>query len=202
MSILAIAGLGNPGSRYRETRHNVGFSVVDALAAKGGAAWKKDRKHRAETARCDVGGRSIHMIKPMDFMNRSGQILGPWCRYHQVAPERLAVVHDDINLDLGRLKVSVGGGDGGHNGLADILRHLGNGFIRFRIGIGGKTHPEMDLADYVLSRFSDEERKHMEERMPIYCEGLFSLVELGPTLTMNHFNQRKPQDERSNEENL
>lgn len=202
MSIQAIAGLGNPGRRYEGTRHNIGFQVVDALVKQAGARWKRERQCKAEASVVTIGGRDIKLIKPMDFMNNSGKVVGTWCRYHRVATDSLAVVYDDITLDPGRLKISVGGSAGGHNGVADLLEHLGNDFVRARIGIGKKPHPEMDLADFVLSRFQPVEAELMAEKTPNFVASLISLVEVGPVATMNQFNQKQARDDCSNQENL
>lgn len=198
MSITLIAGLGNPGSRYEGTRHNAGYVVVDALAKRLGGEWKEERKvAKIRTCEVRVEGASVQLLKPEDYMNHSGRVLGAWCRYFGHTPEELAVIYDDITLEPGRLKISIGGGDGGHNGVADLLRHLGTGFTRYRVGIGPKAHPEMSLIDFVLGKFPDGEREILESRLPHLCDGLISLVKMGPVLTMNQFNQKRPPDERN-----
>ncbi len=196
MPVKVIAGLGNPGSKYEKTRHNAGFIVVDAFAESLSGQWAPDRAVRhAVTTKVTIGDQSIVLLKPMDFMNRSGRVLQSYCRYFRIHPSELVVIYDDITLDPGRVKISTQGGDGGHNGVADILGCLGNGFIRFRIGIGPKNNPEMDLADYVLGQLPKEHHQLLLDNMQTYWNGLISLVEQGPILTMNQFNQNRTQDE-------
>lgn len=198
MSIAVIAGLGNPGARYEGTRHNIGFVVIDALAERLGGSWKTDRQvSKAETCKVEIDGKPIILIKPMDYMNNSGKVVGGWCRYYQIPASYVVAVYDDITLDPARAKISTGGGDGGHNGVADLLQHLGRDFVRFRVGIGPKTHPEMSLVDFVLGKIPEEHQTLLKTELPRLIEGLISLVKTGPILTMNHFNQRKSPDERS-----
>lgn len=187
-SLAVIAGLGNPGPAYEGTRHNIGFIVVDALAAACGAAFSSDSRQRAEVARGVIGGRQLWLVKPGAFVNCSGEVLGAFCRYRNLAPAAVAVVYDDITLDPGRLKISVSGSDGGHNGVADILRHMGDGFCRVRIGIGSRPDPRMDLKDYVLGRFSEDERARIDRLMPRYLTALKCLVDNGVEVAMNQFN--------------
>ena len=198
MSIAVIAGLGNPGTSYEGTRHNIGFLVIDALAEECGGSWKKERKiTKAETCQVQIAEKPITLIKPMDYMNNSGKVLGSWCRYYQLPVDSVAAIYDDITLDPARAKISQGGGDGGHNGIADMLQHLGRDFVRFRVGIGPKTYPEMNLVDFVLGKIPEEHRKLLKGELPRLLNGLISLVKTGPILTMNHFNQKKSPDERS-----
>lgn len=198
MSIAVIAGLGNPGTSYEGTRHNIGFVLIDALAEECGGSWKKERQiTKAETCQVQIAEQPVTLIKPMDYMNNSGKVLGTWCRYYQIPSSSVAAIYDDITLDPARGKISQGGGDGGHNGVADMLQHLGRDFVRFRIGIGAKTHPEMNLVDFVLGKIPDEHLQLLREELPRLLNGLISLVKTGPNLTMNHFNQKRSPDERS-----
>ena len=198
MAVKVIAGLGNPGASYRDTRHNVGFHVVDRLAERAGVSWSSDKKvKKVDSAKIEINEQPIHLLKPLDFMNHSGRVLSSWARYYRVTPEEVVVIYDDITLDPARSKISVQGGDGGHNGVADILQHFGKGFVRFRIGIGPKLHPEMNLADFVLGKLPEDHRQQLEHNMTHYLEGLISLVDKGPVLTMNQFNQKQSQDERN-----
>jgi len=200
MPILVIVGLGNPGAGYARSRHNIGFRVVDSLAGRYSAEWKKDRQvSKAETAKIKIEDHGITLLKPMDYMNNSGKVVGAWCRYHRIEAPSVAVVHDDITMETGRSKISLEGGAGGHNGVADLYQHFGRGFVRFRVGIGGKSHPDMDLADYVLGKFSEEEENWIESRLPYFSDALISLVKTGPITTMNQFNQRKFPNECNDE---
>ena len=190
MSIAVIAGLGNPGQKYRNTRHNIGFDIVDRLAAKQSATWRKDARLEAEVAAIEVGERKIMLVKPQTYMNDSGRSLGAVLRYRKLAPESLLVVYDDLTLDLGRTKLSVNGSAGGHNGIDDLLERIGPGFARYRVGIGAKPNKEMDLADYVLSQFKPVERELLDERMPTYLEHLLLIVDKDIETAFNIINQR------------
>ena len=191
MPISFIAGLGNPGSLYRGSRHNVGFVVLDALAEALGATWKEERPFKALVAKVTMAERSIWLVKPQTFMNQSGKSLAELARFYKVLPEAFVVVYDDITLALGRLKLTLQGGGGGHNGVASALESLGTGFTRFRIGIGGKSHPEMDLADYVLGHFSEAEQAVMALRIPEFVRGLTLLVDKGAEDAMNLLNTKE-----------
>ena len=191
MSIAVIAGLGNPGAEYVGTRHNVGFDVIDALAAECGVSWKLEKKFSAETARITLAGQSVVLMKPQTYVNDSGRALGAWLRFFRKPASQAAVVYDEINLDLGRLKLSTRGSAGGHNGIASLLSEAGDGFVRYRIGIGGKIHPEMDLKDWVLGRFTESERATVTSRMPDYLSGLRLLVRVGAEAAMNQLNSQK-----------
>ncbi len=160
-----VVGLGNPGRRYRGTRHNVGFEWVDRVASHLGAKWKSHPRFRAELAEWTVAEHGLWAMKPQTLMNRSGQAVGPFARSKGLAPESLLVVHDDLDLDPGAIRLKVGGGHGGHNGLRDLVDELDSReFLRLRIGIG---HPgdRSQVTPYVLSRPSPEERAVLETAM-------------------------------------
>lgn len=157
-----IAGLGNPGLQYDKTRHNVGFRAVDALAKEIGV--KIDRaKFQALTCLCDVGGLRALLVKPQTFMNNSGIAVRQAADYYKLPPERVLVLFDDVDLDVGRLRIRRDGSAGGHNGVKSIISCLGSqAFPRVKIGVGAKPHPDYDLADWVLSRFSARETELLE----------------------------------------
>lgn len=190
MAVSVIAGLGNPGSEYRATRHNIGFEVVDALAASEAALWKEEKRFDGEVAKVMLGGRAITLLKPHTFMNDSGRSLGAFLRFLKLPTTDLCVVYDDITLEPGRLKLSLDGGAGGHNGITSVLQHIGQGFIRYRIGIGPKAHPQMKLSDWVLGKQTTEEKAIFSARMPVYLEGLHYLASEGIERAMNQFNTR------------
>jgi len=193
MSISLVAGLGNPGREYEHSRHNLGWSVVDGLAAKHGLAWKRSSAFSAELARWDIApGRTIWLAKPLTFMNDSGLAIGALARYHKLSPEGVAAVFDDLTIDLGLVKVSVAGSAGGHNGVASLLEHLGPGFARFRIGIGPKEPPEMDLKDFVLASFTAAQLTFIQPKLDSYVQGLELLIHSGPDRAMNQLNRRDP----------
>ena len=190
MPIAVIAGLGNPGSKYRNTRHNIGYTLVDQLAAKFGATWKHEARFEAEVAVIQHDARKLMLLKPQTFMNASGRSLGTVLRYRKLSAESMLVIYDDLTLDLGRIKLSVNGSAGGHNGIADILTEAGSGFARFRVGIGAKPHKEMDLADYVLSKFSKDEQTILADHSPIFLEQIHLILNEGIDFSMNIINQR------------
>lgn len=192
-----IVGLGNPGSEYAETRHNIGFRVVEALAAKHGAdAWKKDRKLKGEIATLSSSklGKQI-LVKPTTFMNESGVCVQKLCSFYKIPPEEVIVVYDEINLSVGEVKLSMSGSAGGHNGLADILGRIAPRFARIRVGIGAKPDKEVPLADYVLGNFSNDDASVVAASMDRYVESIELLLTLGPELAMNQINRKRKNDD-------
>lgn len=190
MPIAVIAGLGNPGSKYRNTRHNIGFSLVDQLAVKYDAAWKHEARFEAEVAEIQHGERKLMLLKPQTFMNASGRSIGTVLRYRKLSAESLLVIYDDLTLDLGRIKLSVNGSAGGHNAIADMITQVGTGFARYRVGIGAKPHKEMDLADYVLSKFSKDELSILADRSSIFLDQIHLILNEGIESSMKTINQR------------
>ena len=188
--VCAIVGLGNPGPEYAQTRHNIGFHILDTLAASHRGVFKEVSKFEASACQVSMGESSIWLVKPLTFMNRSGRCIGPMARYYKWLPEQIIVVYDEITLDPGRLKLSMRGSAGGHNGIADILTHLGNGFVRFRVGIGPKAHTEMDLADHVLGKFSETDQAWVQQQTPHYLDALQLIVRQGVNTAMNRLNQK------------
>jgi len=200
MSITVIAGLGNPGLKYRNTRHNIGFALVEKLAATVGAEWQVEARFEAAIATVSAPKleRSLLLVKPQTFMNASSRSLGAILRYRKLPISSMLVVYDDITLELGRAKLSLSGRAGGHNGITDLLAHTGDGFLRYRIGIGAKPHKAMDLADYVLSPFSSDEQTILADRVAVYLEHFKLMIDKDPEYAMNFINQRTaPQHERN-----
>ncbi len=194
MSISLVAGLGNPGREYAGTRHNAGFALIDALATQLDLAWKRSLRCHAWLARWPQStGPARLLAKPTTFMNESGQSLRALADFYDVPPAAIAVIHDDLTIELGRLKVSVRGSGGGHNGIASVRAHLGDGFARFRLGIGPKHPAEMDLKDFVLGKFTPDEQTLFNNQLTTYLDGLGLLIEQGPTRAMNHLNRRTDQ---------
>lgn len=191
MSIAVIAGLGNPGPKYRHTRHNIGFALVDRLAAQHGATWKHEARFEAEVAVLSYGGRKLMLLKPQTFMNQSGRSLGAALRYRKLASDSMLVLYDDLTLELGRTKLSLNGSAGGHNGIADLLTQVDPGFARYRVGIGAKPDKAMDLADYVLSHFSKDEQTLLAARSADFIDQIHLILNEGLEAAMNLINQRK-----------
>ncbi|MBI5426006.1 MAG: aminoacyl-tRNA hydrolase [Opitutae bacterium] len=192
MSVTLLAGLGNPGAKYAATRHNLGFMVVDALAAAEGLSWKHEARFEADIARWNVRpGETRWLIKPQTFMNESGRALRKLLDFHKLPAESLAVAYDEINIEIGRVKLSVDGSAGGHNGIASLLGHVGNGFIRYRLGIGSSERPVgMDIADYVLGKFSLSEQTIIDQNLKTFVEGARLLFTSSPAEAMNRLNRR------------
>ncbi len=156
--IQLIAGLGNPGKKYEQTRHNAGFWFVDEVARGCSAVFKVESKFKSELARCSIAGHDCRLQKPMDFMNRSGLPVAALASFYQIARSSILVVHDDLDLPPGTVRLKQGGGHGGHNGLRDLIPHLGGSdFLRLRIGIGHPGHRD-DVVGYVLNAATREER--------------------------------------------
>lgn len=157
-AIQLLAGLGNPGAKYEQTRHNAGFWFVDEVARQVNACFKSDSKYKSEIARCEIAGTDCRLQKPMDFMNRSGLPVASLAAFYQIPRSGILIVHDDLDLPPGTVKLKRGGGHGGHNGLRDLIPHLGgNDFLRLRIGIGHPGHRD-DVVGYVLKNASSEDR--------------------------------------------
>ena len=191
MSVTLIAGLGNPGKEYAGTRHNLGFVLVEALAAAEGLKWKNESRFEAAVARWDARpGVTRLLVKPHTFMNDSGRALRALLDFHKVAPDTLIVAYDDLNIDLGLVKVSVTGSAGGHNGVASLLEHLGSGFVRYRLGLGAARPAEMDIKDFVLGKFSPEEANIIHQQLNTFVDGLRLLIDSGTAQAMNTLNRR------------
>jgi len=155
---LLVVGLGNPGPRYETTRHNVGFMVANVLAARLGTGFKVHKKSGAEVTTGRLGGRSVVLAKPRVYMNESGRQVGPLANFYSVAPADVIVIHDELDIDFGRIRLKLGGGEGGHNGLRSVASALSSkDFHRVRIGIG-RPPGRKDPAAYVLENFSSAER--------------------------------------------
>ena len=191
MSVTLIAGLGNPGKEYAGTRHNLGFVLVEALAAAEGLKWKNESRFEAAVARWDVRpGVTRLLVKPQTFMNESGRSLRALLDFHKVPVDKLVVAYDDLTIEVGRLKVSERGSAGGHNGVASLLEHVGSGFVRYRLGVGAARPAEMDLKDFVLGKFSPEEATIIHQQLNTFVEGLRLLIDSGTAQAMNTLNRR------------
>ena len=162
-AIQLVAGLGNPGAKYEQTRHNAGFWFVDELARRYSTQLRSESKYKSEVARCTIEGRDCRLQKPMDYMNCSGQPVAALAGFYRIPRQGILVVHDDLDLPVGTIKLKKSGGHGGHNGLRDLISHLGgNDFLRLRIGIGHPGHRD-DVVDYVLKNASREDRAAIDQ---------------------------------------
>jgi peptidyl-tRNA hydrolase, PTH1 family len=179
-----VVGLGNPGPQYRHTRHNVGFDVVDALGAKHGIKVIQNRS-RALTGVGKIGDKVALLVKPLTYMNLSGQSVAPLAKAHGIPPERVLVVADDLDLDVGRVRLKPKGSSGGHNGHKSIIHSLGSQeYPRIKIGIG----KEGETIDHVLSRFSPEERVDIDRAVAKSVEGIEAFLSQGLDAALNRVN--------------
>ena len=187
-----IAGLGNPGDQYRMTRHNMGFLVLDALAEDAGIAVQK-KKFEALLGDGRIGNERVLLVKPQTFMNLSGQSIRQAADFYQKTPEEIIVVHDDLDLPFGTVRIKVGGGDGGHKGIRSLMDHLGGAFTRVRLGIGKPSFKD-DTEHYVLQPFPKADLEALAETVRKACEAVREILESGTRPAMNRFNirERKP----------
>lgn len=183
-----IVGLGNPGAEYEKTRHNVGFRVSELLAGR----WKVkiDRlKFRALTRMVTAEGQKLLLVQPQTYMNASGAAVSALATYYKVKPERVLVIFDDISLPVGRIRVRRDGSAGGHNGIKSIIQSLGTDqFPRVKVGVGAKPHPDYDLADWVLSRFSAQEEKALEPALTNAAEAAVLVLTQGVEKAASAYN--------------
>ena len=183
-----IAGLGNPGAEYEKTRHNTGFMTLDLLAARLQVKVSKER-FKALTAQADFGGQRLFLMKPLTYMNASGIAIEAAAHFYKIPPERVLVLFDDISLPVGKLRIRKNGSAGGHNGLKSIINMLGSqDFPRIKIGVGKKPHPDDDLADWVLGKFSPEDQKLVAQAAETACDAIECILTQGMDRAMNRYN--------------
>ena len=183
-----VVGLGNPGSKYEWTRHNMGFLVVDELAERLSIPVQR-LKFKALTNTAVIGGQTVLLMKPTTYMILSGEAVGQAARFYKIPPERVLVISDDVALPQGKLRVRRSGSAGGHNGVKSIISSLGSqAFPRIKIGVGAKPHPDYDLAAWVLSVFPLSQREAMAEVYSRAAEAARAIVTEGCDAAMNRFN--------------
>lgn len=183
-----VVGLGNPGREYENTRHNCGFDAIDKIADKYGCDMKKLR-FKSLTGECRIAGSKCLLMKPSTFMNLSGQAVVQAMNFYKVEPEQVIVIFDDISLDVGKMRIRQKGSDGGHNGMKNIIYLCGSDkFPRVKLGVGKKPHPEYDLKDWVLGKFSQSDRKLIEEVLLNAVEAVELMVADRTSDAMQKFN--------------
>ncbi len=200
-SFFIIVGLGNPGRKYDGTRHNVGFDVIDELVDKfriGGP----EKFGKSMIGKGRIGDRKVILVKPMTYMNLSGEAVQEIVHYFKIDPAQdLVIISDDIDLEVGRLRIRKKGSAGGHNGLKNIVQHLGSGdFARIRVGVGGKPNADFALMDYVLGHFAGDDKKVMEEAVSRAAEAVACMVTDGVDLAMNRYNTPRKKKNKPVEE--
>ena len=199
----AIIGLGNPGTKYAGTRHNIGFDAITAIADKYNFSINT-RKFKGMYAEGHIGGEKVLLVQPQTFMNLSGECVREIADFYKLLPEEIIIICDDINLDAGRLRIRKKGSAGGHNGLKNIIAHLGTEeFPRIRIGVGEKTEG-WDLADYVLARFDKDTEPVMREALKNAVLAVETWIAEGIDASMNKYNtpsEKKQKEKKESKEN-
>ncbi len=189
LPLRLIVGLGNPGPEHQATRHNAGFWFVDELARRHGGEFRDYRKYSGETARLNIGGEEIVLLKPTTYMNRSGLSIRQLSQFYKIAADDILVAHDELDLPVGTVRLKHGGGHGGHNGLRDTVAHIGETFWRLRLGIG---HPgnKTDVIDYVLTRAPRSEEDLIMEAVKLAVDCIPLLLEEGAERAMTKLHSR------------
>lgn len=183
-----VVCLGNPGDKYDGTRHNVGFMVADEIGEREHIPIQK-LKFKALTNTCELGGAKVLLMKPITYMNLSGEAVRQAADFYKVPTERVLVVSDDVSLPVGKLRIRLKGSAGGHNGLKSIIAHLGSeSFPRLKIGVGEKPHPDYDLADWVLGKFAGEDKKAIDAAIKRAADAVEAIIRDGAEKAMGKFN--------------
>lgn len=185
-----LVGLGNPGEKYANTRHNVGFLVLDEFLREVGGSLDR-QKFSASIGEAEVGRERVLFMKPLTFMNLSGEAVGAACRFHKIAPSDVIAVHDELDLPLGEVRIKAGGGHGGHNGLKSLIAHLGSPeFLRIRVGIG-RPNDGKDVVGWVLGGFGKEESEELPFALARAAQAARCVLQQAdPRICMNEFNRK------------
>lgn len=185
-----IVGLGNPGLQYVDTRHNVGFMLLDYFARENRISFTESSRWNGLTVKTAFGNQPAVLLKPLSFMNLSGSSVAAVAHFYKISTDNIIVIHDDLDMELGRIKIVAGGGDGGHKGVRSCIEHLGTSdFPRVKIGIGRPSLP-IPPEKYVLARFEPEERELINQRMDIVSGGIKKIMQQGIAAAMNTVNQK------------
>ena len=183
-----LVGLGNPGAKYASTRHNMGFLALDGLADREGFRFNKLR-FRAWTAQWKVGDQQVLVMKPQTYMNLSGESVGEAARFYKIPADHVLVISDDVSLPAGKLRIRAGGSAGGHNGLKNIIQHLGtDAFPRIKVGVGMPEHPDHEMIDWVIGKPKGDEAKLLRQTLDRAANAALCLMAEGPDKAMNKFN--------------
>jgi len=192
LALKLVVGLGNPGAEHEGTRHNAGFWFVDELARRHELRLRPERRYNAEAGRGEIAGQSLWFLKPMGYMNRSGQPVRAFCDYLQLPSEQVLVVHDELDLPPGVARLKKGGGAGGHNGMKDLIAHLGEDFWRLRLGIGHPGHRDQVIG-YVLERPSAVDERLIREAIELAVAEFPRLLTDGAEKMMNRLHAAPPE---------
>ena len=190
-ALKLIVGLGNPGTEYARTRHNAGFQFLEELAVRHGATFRSEPRHRAELARARIGAADLWLLKPMNYMNHSGDAVQSIASFYKVSLEQILVAYDELDFPAGVVRLRQGGGAAGHNGMRDVIAQMGDGFWRLRIGIG---HPgdRSQVLDYVLGRPTPEDAELIRAGILAAADIVPVLLEDGAQVAMNLLHGREP----------
>ena len=183
-----VVFLGNPGTKFNGTRHNAGFMAADAMAKELNISINKLR-FKALTAQVEIGGEKVLLMKPQTYMNLSGEAVIQAAKFYKISPEHIIVVSDEVAMPIGKLRIRKSGSAGGHNGLKNIIQHLGTqDFPRIRMGVGAAPHPDYDMADWVLSTFKNKDAEDMQALAERVSKAVQCYITEGPDRAMNKFN--------------
>ena len=180
--------LGNPGKQYENTRHNIGFLTADEIERRSGVKINKLR-YRALTGEVKLGGERVLVMKPQTYMNLSGEAVQLAGAFYKIPPERVLVISDDVSLPLGKMRIRANGSAGGHNGLKNIIQHLGtDAFPRIKVGVGAPAHPEHEMVDWVIGKFTKDERKALDDMLKKTVDAVECVIRDGVQKAQNRFN--------------
>lgn len=182
-----VVGLGNPGSEYEKTKHNVGFMVIDEIAdTVSHTPWRED--FQAKIATANIGGEKVLLVKPLTYMNLSGEAVGALMRYYKIKPEDIFCIYDDMDLPVGKVRIRMSGSSGGHNGIKSMIAHVGTEkFPRFKLGIG-RPLPKWTVIDHVLAPFPKEQEKDFSDGVKLMAKSVLGCLEIGVEKGMSQFN--------------
>lgn len=185
-----IAGLGNPGSQYAGTPHNIGYDVVELLCRRLNGAWREERRFCGRVAKVSADAEAVLLVQPLTFMNASGECVGPLMRYYRLSASDVTAVLDDADLPAGRIRIRLEGSSGGHNGLASLIASLGTAsFPRVRLGVGRGAHSGEKLSRHVLSKNSPETQRILDQVIPVAADAVECIIRTGVTQAMNTYNR-------------